>query len=98
MIPTVSLNPMLADGALQFAFEKATLEGKITIGVLVLVSFFSWTVIFTKAWQLIRARRVARQFFEAYRGLSSCLDRRRRSRGPRRTNFMPPALRSWSIT
>ena len=74
MIPTVSLNPMLADGALQFAFEKATLEGKITIGALVLVSFFSWTVIFTKAWQLIRARRVARQFFEAYRGTRDPLE------------------------
>jgi biopolymer transport protein ExbB/TolQ len=59
--------PIFADGALQFAFEKATLEGKITIGSLVVVSLFSWTVIFTKAWQLIRARKVARRFFEAYR-------------------------------
>lgn len=59
--------PIFADGALQFAFEKATLEGKITIGSLVVVSLFSWTVIFTKAWQLIRARKVARRFFDAYR-------------------------------
>ena len=26
------LTPVLATGALQFAFEKATLEGKLTIG------------------------------------------------------------------
>ncbi|MDB6019941.1 MAG: MotA/TolQ/ExbB proton channel, partial [Pedosphaera sp.] len=38
---------MLASGALQFAFQKATTEGKITIGVLVLLSLFSWTVIIT---------------------------------------------------
>jgi len=36
--------PMLASGALQFAFERATTEGKITIFVLVIVSLFSWTV------------------------------------------------------
>ena len=74
MNPTVPLTPMLADGALQFAFEKATLEGKITISALVVVSLFSWTVIFTKAWQLIRARKVARQFFEAYRATRDPLE------------------------
>ena len=42
--------------ALQFAFEKATIEGKITIAVLILVSLFSWTVIITKIFQLSRAR------------------------------------------
>lgn len=70
----MNLNPMLADGALQFAFEKATLEGKITISALVVVSLFSWTVIFTKAWQLIRARKVARQFFDAYRATRDPLE------------------------
>ena len=61
------LHPILGSGALQFAFEKATTEGKITIGSLIVVSLFSWTVILTKAWQLTRARRVAKKFFEAYR-------------------------------
>jgi biopolymer transport protein ExbB/TolQ len=61
------LHPILGSGALQFAFEKATTEGKITIGSLIIVSLFSWTVILTKAWQLTRARRVAKKFFEAYR-------------------------------
>ena len=47
---------MLADGALQFAFEKATTEGKITIMVLFVLSLFSWTIIITKFRQLQRAR------------------------------------------
>src|SRR5688572_2440967 len=58
--------PMFASGALQFAFEKATLEGKITIGVLVIVSLFSWSVIITKIIQLWRASRASKQFFSAY--------------------------------
>jgi biopolymer transport protein TolQ len=77
MIPA-TIQPLLADGALQFAFEKATLEGKITIGSLVVVSLFSWTVIFTKGWQLFRARRVARRFFEAYRTTRDPLELHRR--------------------
>src|SRR5262245_29571114 len=58
-------NPFLAS-ALQFAYDKATLEGKITIVALVIVSLFSWTVIFAKARQLVRARRTTRAFFSAY--------------------------------
>ena len=48
------LNPLLAN-ALSFALEKATMEGKLTIGMLVLVSLFSWTVIINKARQLYRS-------------------------------------------
>ena len=62
-----NLHPILGSGALQFAFEKATTEGKLTIGSLIIVSLFSWTVILTKAWQLHRARHEAKKFFEAYR-------------------------------
>lgn len=58
---------LFAGGALQFAFEKATTEGKITICVLLVVSLFSWTVIITKGRQLYRARRMAKKFFAAYR-------------------------------
>jgi hypothetical protein len=47
--------PILASGALQFAFEKATLEGKITIGALLILSLFSWTIIITKIRQLFIA-------------------------------------------
>jgi len=58
---------MFASGALQFAFEKATTEGKITIGALILVSLFSWTVIISKISQLYIARRAAKKFFTAFR-------------------------------
>jgi biopolymer transport protein TolQ len=68
------VSPMLASGALRFAFEKATTEGKITIGVLIIVSIFSWTVIITKARQLYRAHRMAKKFFAAYRGTRDPLE------------------------
>jgi biopolymer transport protein ExbB/TolQ len=58
--------PLLASGALQFAFERATAEGKITIAALVILSFFSWTIIVTKSRQLFLAVRQTRKFFAAY--------------------------------
>src|ERR1041385_4500321 len=70
--------PMLASGALRFAFEKATTEGKITIGVLLVVSIFSWTVIITKSRQLMRARKAAKKFFVAYRATRDPLEIARR--------------------
>src|SRR5215468_10203267 len=70
--------PMFASGALRFAFEKATTEGKITIGVLIVVSIFSWTVIITKARQLIRARSAGKKFFTAYRETRDPLEIARR--------------------
>jgi biopolymer transport protein ExbB/TolQ len=65
---------MIASGALEFAFKNATLEGKITVGVLVLVSLFSWSVIITKVFQLGRASRATRKFFAAYRESREALD------------------------
>jgi biopolymer transport protein ExbB/TolQ len=65
-MPTLAY-PILASGALQFAFEKATTEGKITICVLILVSMFSWTVIITKTRQLWIANRAGKRFFAAFR-------------------------------
>lgn len=62
----IPAHPWLAAGALQFAFERATAEGKITIAALVILSFFSWTVIVTKARQLYLAARLTRQFLAAY--------------------------------
>lgn len=59
------MSPLLA-GALQFAFGQATTEGKITIGLLAFVSLASWTVIITKARQLLRARGRSRTFYAAY--------------------------------
>ena len=71
---TFALSPILAAGALQFAFEKATTEGKVTIGVLALVSMISWTVGITKARQIWRARRMTRKFFTSFRSTREPLD------------------------
>jgi biopolymer transport protein TolQ len=57
---------LIASGALQFAFEKSTLEGKITISLLLVLSLFSWTIIITKIRQLHIARKYAKRFFAAY--------------------------------
>lgn len=65
-MPIPILTPMFASGALQFAFEKSTTEGKITISVLLILSLFSWTVILTKFRQLAIARRWSKRFLEAY--------------------------------
>jgi biopolymer transport protein ExbB/TolQ len=74
-----AITPILADGALQFAFQKATIEGKITILTLFVLSMFSWTIIITKFRQLYRARKWARRFFEAYNTTRDPLDIRRRA-------------------
>src|SRR5215831_18746474 len=67
MFASITFTPMLASGALSFAFQKATTEGKITIGALLVVSIFSWSVIITKARQLYRAKKMSGKFFKAYR-------------------------------
>lgn len=64
---------MLAS-ALQFAFEKATTEGKITIAFLIIVSLFSWTVMITKGRQLWRATRMSKKFLAAYRATRNPLE------------------------
>lgn len=70
-------SPILGS-ALEFAFKQATTEGKITIGVLIIVSVFSWTVMISKARQLYRARRAAKKFFTAYRATRDPLEIYRR--------------------
>ena len=75
---TLLIKPMLASGALQFAFEKATTEGKITIGALFILSMFSWTIIITKFRQLYIARKWAKKFFAAYAATRDPLDIRRK--------------------
>jgi len=74
----IAFSPFFASGALRFAFEKATTEGKMTICALIVLSIFSWTVIITKSRQLYRARRAARKFFKAYRESRDPLDLARR--------------------
>jgi biopolymer transport protein ExbB/TolQ len=74
----IAFSPFFASGALRFAFEKATTEGKLTICALIVLSVFSWTVIITKGRQLYRARRAARKFFKAYRETRDPLEIARR--------------------
>lgn len=64
--------------ALEFAFDKATTEGKLTIGMLALVSLFSWTVMITKGRQLYRAVKKGKQFFAAFRQTRDPLEMHRR--------------------
>jgi biopolymer transport protein ExbB/TolQ len=68
------INPMFADGALQFAFEKATTEGKTTIIVLFGLSMLSWTIIIRKFRQLYIARKWAKKCFAAYNTTHDPLD------------------------
>lgn len=68
-----TVTPLMAN-AFKFAMEKATLEGKITIGMLVIVSLFSWTVIINKALQLYKASKMSRKFFGAYRSTRDPMD------------------------
>jgi len=75
---TSLLTPVFASGALQFAFEKATIEGKLTIGALIIVSLFSWSVIITKIIQLWRVSRWSKKFFEAYHETRDPQDLRRK--------------------
>ena len=72
------IHPLLADNALQFAFQKATLEGKMTIGALFILSMFSWTIIITKMRQLLIARKAAKKFFDAYNSTRDPLDIKRK--------------------
>jgi biopolymer transport protein TolQ len=67
------IKPLLGS-AFQFALKEATPEGKTTIGTLLVVSLFSWTVIITKTRQLMRARGMARKFFAAYRATRDPLE------------------------
>jgi len=75
---TMLIHPLFADGALQFAFQKATTEGKITVGALFLLSLFSWSIIITKFRQLYIARKAARKFFAAYSSTRDPLDIQRK--------------------
>lgn len=64
--------------ALPFAWKHLTREGLCTIIALLIVSIFSWTVIITKARQLVRARKMTKKFFAAYRASKDPLELARR--------------------
>ena len=56
----------MSSGGVAFALSHATLEGKITIGVLLLFSLVSWTVIVNKFRQLAKAKKRNAMFLGYY--------------------------------
>jgi biopolymer transport protein TolQ len=77
MLP-IHFSPLFAASALEFAIKKATPEGKATMSALLVLSLFSWTIIITKARQLMIARKWARKFFAAYEETRDPLDIKRK--------------------
>ena len=74
----ISIHPLLASNAAVFAIKNATVEGQITVIVLLLLSLFSWTIILSKFRQLVIARKASRKFMAAYNGTRDPLDIQRR--------------------
>ena len=72
------LTPFLATSALSFAIKKATPEGKATMSALLVLSLFSWTIIITKARQLMIARKATKKFLAAYASTRDPLDIKRK--------------------
>jgi biopolymer transport protein TolQ len=71
------IHPIFANAAV-FAIKNATVEGKITVIVLLILSLFSWTIILSKFRQLIIARKATKKFFEAYSSTRDPLDIQRK--------------------
>lgn len=74
----ISIQPILALDAATYAIQNATVEGKITVGVLLLLSLFSWTIIISKVRQLLIARSATRKFMAAYSATRDPLDIQRK--------------------
>ncbi len=72
------LEPMLGANAAVFAIKNATLEGQLTVIVLVVLSLFSWTIILGKFRQLLIARAATKKFLAAYAATRDPLDIQRR--------------------
>ncbi len=68
------MHPLFAENAATYAIKNATMEGKITVVVLLLLSLFSWTVILTKLRQILIARKMTKKFLAAYASTRDPLD------------------------
>jgi biopolymer transport protein ExbB/TolQ len=66
--------PILASNAAVFAIKNATVEGQVTVIVLLLLSLFSWTIILSKFRQLMIARQATKKFFASYASTRDPLD------------------------
>jgi biopolymer transport protein ExbB/TolQ len=62
LLPTI-----LATGGLTFAFEHSTVAGKIVLGLLAVVSIFSWSIMITKLRVIQFARKQTARFRAAFR-------------------------------
>ena len=65
---------ILAQSSLLDNYHRATLEGKIVIGILVVFSMFAWSVMASKALQMRRARSLNQLFREEYRRQKSVIE------------------------
>src|SRR5215469_11997514 len=74
-----SIQPILAaQDAATYAIKNATVEGKITVGALLVLSLFSWTIIITKVRQLMIASKATKKFMTSYAATRDPLDIQRR--------------------
>lgn len=76
MIPM--LHPLLAVNAASYAIQNATVEGKVTVICLLLLSLFSWTIIISKFRQLMIARKASKKFYTTYGTTRDPLDIKKR--------------------
>src|SRR4051812_45539571 len=58
---------LIAAGGLLFAFQHATLAGKLVLLLLAVVSIFSWSIMLTKLRVIQFARKQNQRFLEAFR-------------------------------
>jgi len=65
---------LFAQSSLLDNFHRATLEGKVVIGILVVFSMFAWQVMASKAIQMRRARQLNTLFREEYRRQKGVLE------------------------
>ncbi len=72
------VHPIFAANAAVYAIQNATIEGKITVIALLVLSLFSWTIIITKFRQLLIARKATKMFFAAYSSTRDPLDIQRK--------------------
>ncbi|MGA3284026.1 MAG: MotA/TolQ/ExbB proton channel family protein [Verrucomicrobiota bacterium] len=72
------VHPLFAANAAVYAIQNATIEGKITVIALLVLSLFSWTIIITKFRQLSIARKATKKFFAAYNSTRDPLDIQRK--------------------
>jgi biopolymer transport protein ExbB/TolQ len=75
---TILIHPVLASNAAVYAIQNATTEGKATVLVLLVLSFFSWSIIISKFRQLYLARKATDKFLAAYSSTRDPLDIKRK--------------------